>query len=130
MNNSKTNIQRELTFDEWNELSHESKREIWNHYWNPHKPEIGKRTKQNIVEQFAKDLNIEFEQIGIGSFGWTAYMLFVIVKKSKTRIPKGYSDIPVNKGVIVEYIDDNKAKVKFGYGGLVVVELDEKMIIK
>jgi hypothetical protein len=123
-------ITRELTFAEWYNLSIESKRDIWNHYWNPYEPEIGKKTKQVIVEQFANDLNTDFEQIGIGSFGWSVYMLYVVVKDSKTRIPKEFSDLPVNKGVIIEHLDNCKAKVKFGYGGTAEVDLNDKIKIK
>ena len=119
-----------MTFDEWNNLSFESKRDIWNHHWNPYEPEIGKNTKQAIVEQFANDLKADLEQVGIGSFGWTVYMLFVIVKDSKMRIPKTFSDVPVNKGVILEYLNENKATVKFGYGGTTEVDLTDKMKIK
>ncbi|WP_291103636.1 MULTISPECIES: hypothetical protein [unclassified Flavobacterium] len=130
MKNNKINIELDFTFDEWKQLPFESKREIWNHYWNPYDPKIGKKTKQAIVNQFADKLNIAFEQIGIGSFGWSVYMLFVIVKESKTRIPKHFSDLSVNKEVILEYLEDKKVKVKFGYGGLTEVVLDERIIIK
>ena len=57
-------------------------------------------------------------------------MLYVIVKDSKTRIPKEFSDLPVNKGVIIERLDNYKAKVKFGYGGTTEVDLKDKMKIK
>ena len=123
-------ITKELTFDEWNDLSFESKRDIWNHHWNPYEPKIGEKTKLAIVEKFTNDLNEDFEQIGIGSFGWTVYMLFVIVKDSKVRTPKVFSDVPVNKGVILEYLDAHKAKVKFEYGGKVEFDLTDKIKIK
>ncbi|NVK83597.1 MAG: hypothetical protein HWE21_04705 [Cytophagia bacterium] len=123
-------ITEELTFEEWDGLSFESKRDIWNHHWNPYKPEIGKNTKRAIVERFANDLKADFEQIGISSFGWTVYMLFVIVKDSKIRIPKEFSDISVNKGVIIEQLDNNRVKVKFGYGGTTEIDLTDKMKIK
>lgn len=119
-----------MTFDEWNELSFESKSVIWNHHWNPYEPEIGKTTKQAIVEQFANELKVDFEQIGIDSFGWTVYMLFVIVNDSRIRVPKEFSDLPTNKGVIIDYLDASRAKVKFGYGGTVVIDLTDKMKIK
>tara|TARA_R110000850_G_scaffold46160_1_gene116310 strand:+ start:134 stop:526 length:393 start_codon:yes stop_codon:yes gene_type:complete len=123
-------ITRELTFEEWNNLSMESKSDICNHHWNPYEPVIGEKTKQVIVEQFANELKIDFEQVGIASFGWTVYMLFVIVKESKMRIPKEFSNLPVNKGVILEYLNENKAKVKFGYGGTTEIDLTDKMKIK
>jgi hypothetical protein len=130
MKNKIKPITKELTFDEWNDLSFESKRDIWNHHWNPYEPEIGKKTKHAIVEQFSNDLNADFEQVGLGSFGWTVHMLFVIVKDSKTRIPKEFSNLPVNKGVILEQLDTKRAKVKFGYGGITEVDLTDKMKIK
>jgi hypothetical protein len=120
-------ITRELTFDEWNDLSFESKSDIWNHHWNAYEPEIGKKTKQAIVERFANDLKTDYEQIGIGSFGWTVCMLFVVVKDSKMRIPEEFSGLPVNKGVILERLDMNKANVKFGYGGITEVDLTDKL---
>ncbi|MCH2231335.1 MAG: hypothetical protein MK105_13420 [Crocinitomicaceae bacterium] len=130
MKNQINPITKELTFEEWNDLSFESKRDIWNHHWNPYEPKIGEKTKRAIVEKFADDLKEDFEQIGIGSFGWTVYMLFVIVKDSKVRIPKEFSDVPVNKGIILEHLDSVKAKVKFGYGGTAEIDLTEKMKIK
>ena len=119
-----------MTFDQWNELSFESKREIWNHHWNPYEPEIGMNTKQAIVEQFAEELKIDFKQIGIGSFGWTVYMLFVIVADSKTRVPTRFSDLSVNKGIIKEMLENGKARVKYGYGGTFDVDLTEKMNVR
>jgi hypothetical protein len=130
MNNQINPITKELTFEEWNDLSFESKRDIWNHHWNPYEPKIGEKTKRAIVEKFANDLNVEFEQIGIGTFGWTVYMLFVIVNDSKIRIPKRFSEVPVNKGIIIEHLDSVKAKVKFGYGGTAEIDLTDKMKIK
>jgi len=128
--NRKTNIERDLTFDEWNTLPFETKREIWNHYWNPCEPEIGRKTKKEIIERFSNDLKIDFEQIGIGSFGFGVYMLFVIVKDSKTRVSKKFSDIPVNKGVIQGGSNNQKVIVKFDYGGTMEIDLTEKMKIK
>ena len=45
----------------------------------------------------------------------------------KTKV---FSDVPVNKCVILEYLDSDKAKVKFGLGGIVEIDLTEKMKIK
>lgn len=123
-------ITRELTFDEWEDLSYESKRDIWNHHWNPYELKYGKETRISIVNAFADNLKIEFQQIGIGYFGWGVWMLFVIVDNSRIRIPKEFASIPVNKGIIIENLNDNVARVKYGYGGTVELDLTEKLKIR
>lgn len=78
------------------------KRDIWNHYWNPYKPEIRASLKRDIVNNFIKSTSIQALQYGIRSFGQEVYLLFIIVENSKVRVPKRFSDIFINKGVVKE----------------------------
>src|SRR5688572_17356735 len=97
----------ELSFTEWQKLSYSDKREIWNHYWDPYKPEIGLKTKQEIVDNFIKSTGINASQFGLKNFGWGAYLIFVVVEDSKIRVPRQFSDISVNKGVIKNKLDND-----------------------
>ncbi|NVO10273.1 MAG: hypothetical protein HXX16_09960 [Bacteroidales bacterium] len=121
---------KNISFSEWQELTFSDKREIWNHYWNPYEPEIGFRTKKEIVDNFIKSININALQYGIGNFGWGVYELFIIVEDSSIIIPKTFSDISINKGVVKEWIDKNKVEVKFDYGGTTTIDLEQKIVIK
>ncbi len=124
------NSDKDIGFIEWQRLSFSDKREIWNHYWNPYEPEIGHKTKQEIVDNFIKSTKIKGLQYGLGYFGWGAYQLFVIVNDSSIRVPKNFADISVNKGIIKKWIDKNNVEVKFNYGGTTTVDLGQKIIIK
>ncbi|MBB6464091.1 hypothetical protein [Flammeovirga kamogawensis] len=121
---------KDIGFNDWEKLSFSEKREIWNHYWNPYEPEIGSKTKRELVEQFINSTKIIGLQFGIGNFGWGVYMLFVIVENSRIRVPKNFSDLPVNKGIVKKWIDKDKIMVKFNYGGTTTIELNDKIIIK
>jgi hypothetical protein len=121
---------KDIGFKDWQKLTFSDKREIWNHYWNPYEPEVGLRTKQEIVENFISSTKIDGLQFGIGNFGWGVYMLFVIVDNSKIKVPKNFSDLPINKGIVKKWIDKTKIEVKFNYGGTTTIDLNDKIIIK
>ena len=125
-----SNSDKDIGFNEWQNLSYSDKRDIWNHYWNPYHPEIGMSTKREIVENFIKSTKINGLQFGLGTFGWGVYMLFVIVEKSSIRVPKNFSDLHVNKGIIKKWIDKNKVEVKFSDGGTTTIDLYNKIDIK
>lgn len=132
MNFKKVNNEayKELSFEEWNKLPFECKREIWNHHWSSYDSDLGKKTKNAIVQAFADSLKIDYEQIGLNCFSQYVYMLFVIVENPKTRVPKKFADLIINKGVIMDRVEDGFARVKFKYGGQVKVNLNKKIIIK
>jgi len=119
----------EFSFTEWQELSYFDKREIWSHYWNPYKPEIGLKTKKEIVDNFIKSTGIKALQFGLKSFGWGVYLIFVVVEDSKIRVPKQFVDITVNKGIVKNKFDNNFAEVKFNYGGTSKVDLRQRIVI-
>ncbi len=103
--------------------------DIINHVWNPYKPEIGFELKSEIVQNFVMSYAGKGIQYGIASFGWGVYMLFIVVKDSKIRIPKEFSGMPVNKGVIKSQIRENEYFVKFGYGGTIEREIESEVLI-
>ncbi len=57
-------------------------------------------------------------------------MLFVIVENSRIRVPKKFSDLPVNKGIVTKWVDKDIIEVKYNYGGTRTIELKDKIIIK
>ena len=119
----------DYTFEKWQQLTYEQKRDIWNHYWTPYNPTIGYEAKKNIVENFIVTSKVKGFQFGLRSFGWEVYELYVVVDNSKIRVPKKFADLPVNKGVIIARIDDKLAKVKFDYGGTFDIDLTQKIFI-
>jgi len=119
----------DYTFEKWQQLSIKEKSEILNHYWNPYEPLNGYYTKKEIVESFIKLSKINGLQFGIRSFGWEVYEIYVVVDNSKIRVPKKFADLPVNKGLIIERIDDKLVKVKFDYGGTLDIDLTQKIFI-
>ena len=122
-------LDNDITFLEWETLSFSQKCEIWNHHWDPYIPQVGASTKKEIINNFIKKTSLNGLQYGIKSFGWGGYMLFVIVDNSKIRVPKQFSDLPVNKGVVKEWMGKNQVEVKFSYGGTFVVNIEEKIVV-
>ena len=98
-------LKRDFSFPEWCALSFEDKRTIWNHHWNPFEPEIGKSTREAIVDAFRSthhDIDKVARAIGFRYFGHYVGCLYVIVDSGKTNVPKNFADITVNKGVVRE----------------------------
>jgi hypothetical protein len=98
-------LKRDFTFSEWCALSFDDKRTIWNHHWNPFEPELGKATREAIVNEFRSthpDLENAARAIGFGYFGHYVGCLYVIVDSGKTAVPKKFADLIVNKGVVRE----------------------------
>ena len=56
-------------------------------------------------------------------------MLYIVVKDSKTRIPKEFSGLLVNKGIIKSKLEENEFVVKFGYGGTSKIKIDSEILI-
>ncbi len=109
-------IFKEYTFEEWNNLSYENKREIWNHYWNPFKPEIGIKTRQSIINSFKSnypDISKQSFEIGFGYFGWYDGMIYVIIEKPSLRIPHDFADISINKGILISRINSKEIIVSW-----------------
>jgi hypothetical protein len=121
--------QLNLNFDDWQTLDKNAKIEIINNVWNPYKPEIGFKLKSEIVQNFVKLFADKGIQYGIANFGWGVYMLYIVVKDSKTRIPKEFSGLLVNKGIIKSKLEENEFVVKFGYGGTSKIKIDSEILI-
>lgn len=102
-------LKRDFSFPEWCALSFEDKRTIWNHHWNPFEPEIGRPTREAIVNAFRTAhpaTSKAARAIGFGYFGHYVGCLYVIVDGGKTSVPKKFADLIVNKGVVREKIDE------------------------
>ena len=111
---------KEYSFDEWQRLPVEIKRDIWNQYWNPYQPDIGKSTREAILENFKLSYPELIEKsIGFGFdyFGWGVGCIYVVVPKSSIRVPQEFASIYVNKGVYYQRINEETILVNWRYGG-------------
>ncbi len=110
------NLKRDFMFSEWDALSFEEKREIWNHYWDPLDPNVGKKTRAEIISKFKleyQDISDQALGISYGYFGFYTGAIAVIMKDGKVRVPRHFSDILINKGTVLEKIEDNKYLVSW-----------------
>jgi hypothetical protein len=111
---------RDYSFDEWQELPFEIKRDIWNNYWNPYRSEVGKSTRDAILEKFRLSYPELMEQaIGFGFdyFGWELGCIYVVVPKPSIKVPKEFASIYVNKGVFYQRLNEKTILVNWRYGG-------------
>ncbi len=111
---------KDYSFEEWQELPFEIKRDIWNNYWNPYKPEIGTATRNAILESFKQcypELVEKALGFGFGYFGWYVGCIYIVVSKSSIRVPREFASIYVNKGVYSRRINEKTVLVNWRYGG-------------
>jgi hypothetical protein len=111
---------KDYTFEEWQKLPFETKRDIWNNYWNPYQPEIGKSTREAILERFKLNYPKLMEHVidfGFEYFGWNVGCIYVIVPRSSIKVPQEFASIYVNKGVLHQRIDEETILVDWRYGG-------------
>ena len=112
----KKELERDFTFDEWDKLSFEEKRDIWNHYWNPYEPHIGENTRSAIISRFKSEhkaiseaaLAISYEYFGFGVGAIT-----VVIEDKKIRVPKSFSDVLINKGTVLKRINEYRLLVQW-----------------
>ncbi len=111
---------KDYSFEEWQKLPFEVKRDIWNHYWNPYKPEIGKATRDVILERFKQCYPKLIEKalgFGFDYFGWGVGCIYIVVPKPSIRVPREFASINVNKGVYYQRLDEETILVNWRYGG-------------
>jgi hypothetical protein len=118
----------EYDLGQWEKLNDNERINIINHFWDPYNPDIGRKTKKEIIDAFIGKTKIAAHQYGIRTFGWTVYMLYLVVDTSRQRVPSQFLGLGVNKGIIIRKGPD-KAKVKFNYGGTFDLDLTEKIMI-
>lgn len=109
----------DFTFEEWQSLSLDAKGAVFK-TWDPYHPEIGKATRDAILEAFKlqySDLSKQSLAVGYNYFGWWVGCIYVIVPKSSIRVPQEFASIFVNKGFIRKRIDKETVLVNFRYGG-------------
>lgn len=116
--------------EQWLKLSDIERYYIINHIWDPYDSSIAFKTKSEIVECFIKETKIDALQIGIKSFLWADYMIYVIVDNSKKKVPTKFLSLAVNKGVVIQKTRNKKAIVKFRYGGSQEIDLGKKKNIR
>src|SRR5262245_21682914 len=111
---------KEYSFEEWQNLPSEIKRDIWNNYWNPYKPEAGQLTRNAIIAEFKRaypEISEKVVTIGYGYFGWEVGCIYVVVPKPSIRIPKEFASVMINKGIIIKYLEKETVLVNWKYGG-------------
>src|SRR5215204_1310336 len=94
---------KEYSFEEWNKLPFETKRDIWNHYWNPYNPKIGQQTRDAIIAEFKRiysDVTDKAFAIGYGYFGWDVGCIYIVVPNSSIRVPREFASVMINKGTV------------------------------
>ena len=98
-------LKRDFTFEEWETLAFEEKRDIWNHYWNPYESNVGKKTRDSIISAF----KIQHTQlceaaidIGFGYFGFNVGCIYIVLENSKKKVPRHFSDVSINKGIVID----------------------------
>jgi hypothetical protein len=123
-------INFEYDIGQWLKLTDSERINIINNLWDPYNPTIGHKIKREIANEFISKTRISARQFGLKSFGWTVYMLFVVVDNSRERVPSKFLGLSVNKGIIISNVVDNKAMVKFNYGGTVEIDLTERISIR
>ena len=119
----------DYNLEQWATLNQIDRNKIINHYWDPYNPTIGQKTKREIIDDFIQKYKIPARQSGLKSFGWTVYMLYVVVDDSRQRVPSNFLGLPINKGVIINKSNSDKTIVKFKYGGTTEMDLTKKIII-
>ena len=115
-----TSYHKDYSFEEWNGLPFEIKRDISNHYWNPYNPKIGQLTREAIIAEFKgfySDITDKAIAIGYGYFGWDVGCIYVILPSSSTRVPKEFTSVMINKGTVEKRLDKETLLVNWRYGG-------------
>lgn len=125
-------INNKLDYDlgQWKNLTDEERINIINQYWDAYNPSVGLKTKTEIIDDFIKTSKLTARQFGIKCFGWTVYMIYVVVDNSQQRVPSNFLGLQVNKGIVVDKGADNETIVAFKYGGTVKMNLTDKIVIR
>ena len=110
---SMSELYKDYSFQEWVELSFDEQRDIVNNYWNPFKPEIGAETKNNLLNAFKDSINDDLIYYQIRYFGFYTDAIFVIPKNPNTRLPSSFHGLTINKGKIIEKINNEQYRVNW-----------------
>jgi hypothetical protein len=115
---------KDYTFDDWINLDNDIKRDLVNHYWNPYEPNIGLKTRQNIIDSFKLAIKSELEYCKFRYFGFYAEAIFVIVKDPKVRLPRDFAGLVINRGKKLENLGDNIWLVKWNFSGKEKIKIE------
>jgi hypothetical protein len=109
----------DYSFNQWQALSSDARRDVINS-WDPYHPEIGKSTRDAILEAFRLEYpELSKISLGIGYsyFGWMVGCIYIVVPKSSIKVPKEFASLYVNKGYVYKKIDKEVVLVNWRYGG-------------
>ena len=108
---------KEYNFPDWVKLSEDIKRDIQNNYWTPFDTKIGEETRNGILEEFIKTIDNNYYLCEFGYFAHYVVGIVFIPKDSKTRVPKYFYGILINKGVIVDEHEGNEYTIQWRCSG-------------
>jgi hypothetical protein len=97
----KDRLRRELSFQEWRQLSSAQKRRIMNQHWDPTRPKLGERTRGAILEGFGASYPrlLERAVAGTAFFSRVGWSIAVVVEDPSVRVPRSFDVFPVVKGL-------------------------------
>ena len=115
---------KDYNFTDWINLSEDLRRDIQNHYWTPFEPEIGKKTRNLILEEFIKTIGKDFFLCEFGYFAHYIIGIKYIPNDSKKKVPNEFYGIIINKGKIIERISNEKIKVNWRHSGTEILTIN------
>ncbi|MCZ4696458.1 hypothetical protein DWB61_17500 [Ancylomarina euxinus] len=115
---------KEYNFTDWINLSEDIRRDIQNHYWTPFEPDIGKKTRGLILEEFIKTIDNEFYLCEFGYFAHYVIGIKYIPIDSSKKAPNNFHGIIINKGKIIERIEKGKIKVNWRHSGTELIKIN------
>lgn len=115
---------KEYNFTDWINLPEDIRRDIRNHYWTPFEPKIGEKTRNQIIEEFIKTIGKDFYLCEFGYFAHYVIGIKFIPKDSKKKVPKDFYGIIINKGKIIERIENNIIKVNWRHSGTELITIN------
>lgn len=115
---------KEYSFRDWVNLPEEIKGAVQNNYWSPFEPKIGEKTRNEILKAFKQTLNCDYYLCEFGYFSHYLIGIRYLPKDSRTRIPKSFHGILINKGRVIGMQDSKNMAVKWSHSGTEQIKIE------